>query len=282
MSLRFHKMHGAGNDFMILDLRSAAQRVAAPPLAEERIRAWGDRHTGVGFDQLLTLEPHDEPGIEARVRIWNADGSSAEQCGNGMRAIGLYLSKQGNHSVRHFQLATPKAVITVSPVEGDQVRVDMGEADFSPHSIPYTGPAAEPDQYYSLIIGDRELRFGALSMGNPHAIVEVNDAAQAAVASDGEALRSSQWFPQSCNVGFAQVLATDAIRLRVLERGAGETLACGSGACAAVAWLARLGRVGNRVRVEQAGGTLEVETDRGVGPITLTGPATHVFEGTIE
>lgn len=282
MSLKFHKMHGAGNDFMLLDLRSATQRVAAPPLDAERIRAWSDRHTGIGFDQLLSLEPHSDAGIEARVRIWNADGGSAEQCGNGMRAIGLYLSNSSAGEQRSFRLATPKAVITATHVGADQVSVDMGEADFSPQSVPYLGPEAEADRNYSLNINSHEFRFGVLSTGNPHAVIEVDDVTAANVATDGDALRSSDHFPQSCNVGFAEVVSPEEIHLRVLERGAGETLACGSGACAAVAWLALLGRVGNKVRVEQAGGTLKIETDRGAGPITLTGPATHVFEGTIE
>jgi len=282
VSLRFQKMHGAGNDFMLLDLRSATQRVAAPPLEAERIRAWGDRNTGIGFDQLLVLEPHEDPAIEARVRIWNADGSSAEQCGNGMRAIGLYLSDIHAGEQRCFRLATPTALITATHVAGEQVRVEMGHADFSARNVPYTGPQADADRSYSLSILNQILRFGVLSMGNPHAVLEVEDVKQAPVRAQGEALRSSELFPQSCNVGFAEVVSRDQIRLRVLERGAGETRACGSGACAAVAWLAFLGRVGNKVRVEQAGGTLEVETDRGAGPITLTGPATHVFEGMIE
>ncbi len=267
---------------MLLDLRSATQRVAAPPLEAGCIRAWSDRHTGIGFDQLLILEPHKDPGIEARVRIWNADGSSAEQCGNGMRAIGLYLSNIHAGEQRSFKLATPTALITVSHIRDDQVRVDMGQADFNPQNVPYTGPPADADGRYSLRILDHSLRFGVLSMGNPHAVLEVADVEQAPIGTQGEALRSSDLFPQSCNVGFTEVVSRDRIRLRVLERGAGETRACGSGACAAVAWLASLDRVGNKVRVEQAGGTLEIETDRGAGPITLTGPATHVFEGMIE
>ncbi len=162
------------------------------------------------------------------------------------------------------------------------MRADMGVADFSPPGVPYTGPAAGLDQRYTLQIAGETLNFGVLSLGNPHAVIEVADAAQAAVEAQGTALRASEFFPDSCNVGFAEVVSPEQIRLRVLERGAGETRACGSGACAAVAWLARLGRVGNKVRVEQAGGTLKVETDRGAGPISLTGPAAHVFEGIIE
>jgi len=282
VSLRFHKMHGAGNDFMLLDLRSPAQRVAAPPLETRRIQEWSDRHTGVGFDQLLTLEPPGDADADAMVRIWNADGSSAEQCGNGMRAIGLYLSNMSAGEQRSFRLAAPTSTISVTHVQEDQVRVDMGSADFSAARVPYTGPPADENQQYTAEITGRSVHFGALSLGNPHAVIEVSNVAEADVAAMGDELRRKDWFPESCNVGFAEVVSEQQIRLRVLERGAGETRACGSGACAAVAWLARLGRVGDGVRVAQAGGTLEVEIDRGAGPITLTGPATHVFEGMIE
>lgn len=279
---RFQKMHGAGNDFMLLDLRQAPGTGTPPEPDTDRVRAWADRHRGIGFDQLLVLRPSDRDGIDARVGIWNADGSRAEQCGNGMRAIGLYLARREETDRERFVLQGPVADIEVRHAGGDQVSVAMGEADFSPAAVPLAGLDEAPGGGYDLSLDGHEVHFGALSMGNPHAVIEVESVDRAPLDTVGRSLRDHAAFPESCNVGFAQVLDPANIRLRVLERGAGETLACGSGACAAVAWLARQGRVDGRVRVAQGGGTLWVDTDRGVGPVTLTGPAAHVFEGMIE
>ncbi len=284
MAWTFHKMHGAGNDFMLLDLRPDGGAGGAPTPDADSARRWADRHTGIGFDQLLVLHPSERPEVAARIEIFNADGSHAEQCGNGMRAIGLYLARQSGEAGGAWLLQGPVADIPVRHEGGDQVSVGMGRAEYDPEKVPLEemGARAEPGQWFSLDLDGAAVRFGALSMGNPHAVIEVDDVATAPVESVGRALRDSGAFPSSCNVGFAQVLDPGAIRLRVLERGSGETLACGSGASAAVAWLARQGRVAGKVRVEQGGGTLWVETDGGVGPVTLTGPAVHVFEGTIE
>jgi diaminopimelate epimerase len=248
----------------------------------EWVRARGDRRTGIGFDQLLVLGDDERPEIDACVAIWNADGSRAEQCGNGMRAIGLYLSSRDGEPERDYRVRTPVADISLRHLGDEQVRVEMGEPAFDPHAVPLEGPIADDTGAYTLAIGEGPVRFGALSMGNPHAVIEVEDVNEAPLDTVGRALQDHAAFPSSCNVGFAEVVDAGHVRLRVLERGAGETRACGSGACAAVCWLARQGRVGSRVRVTQAGGTLWVETDRGAGPVTLEGPAAHVFEGTLE
>jgi len=267
---------------MLLDLRQQGP----VELAADRVRRWGDRHRGVGFDQLLVLDPPGDSAADAAVRIWNADGSSAEQCGNGMRAIGLYLarfaSSEGGFAAGEYRVRAPRAELALLVHPDSRVSVGMGAAAFGPATVPYTGPLADGQETGVLEILGEPISFGLVSIGNPHAVITVDDAATAPLTTLGRALRDHDSFPHSCNVGFVQRLADDAIRLRVLERGAGETLACGSGACAAVAWLAHRGQLGRKVRVEMGGGTLEVETDRGVGPITLTGPATHVFEGTIE
>ncbi len=274
-------MHGAGNDFMLLDLRSGGENGNLPPPGETEARAWGDRHCGVGFDQLLVLSDPANPDNDAKVAIWNADGSSAEQCGNGMRAIGLYLHDAGDRTSRRFTVEAPLQAHELTVEGPGMVSVDMGAPRWSPAEIPLAGLGASQPGRYRLSIGGRDVDFGAVSLGNPHAVIEVGDVDSAPVGEIGGALRTHEAFPEGCNVGFAEVVDEGHIRLRVLERGAGETLACGSGACAAVAWLTRSGRTRGRVRVSQAGGTLWVETEGGVGPVTLTGPATHVYQGTL-
>lgn len=281
MALRFNKMHGAGNDFMLVDLRPGAQENPHPAPGADEARAWGDRHCGVGFDQLLVLTEPEVPQHDARVRFWNADGSAAEQCGNGLRAIGLYLAQTGNAPAARFVVEAPLATHALTVEGPGTVSVAMGKPRWSSKDIPLEGASPVDGHRYALEIGGEHVSFGAVSMGNPHAVLEVEDVGSAPVEEVGAALASHPAFPEGCNVGFAEVVDDGHIRLRVLERGAGETQACGSGACAAVAWLTREGRTRGRVRVTQAGGTLWVETEGGVGPVTLTGPATHVYQGTL-
>ena len=271
--LRFSKMHGAGNDFVVLDLRHGA---AAPDAALCRLLA--DRHRGVGCDQVLTIAAPRSAGAVASYGIWNADGSSSQQCGNGARCVAAWLVRDGA-AAGDFVLDSPLASHRVRALDGGGFEVAMGAPVFAPADIPLAGFAAGADAY-ALDIEGREYRLGAVSMGNPHAVLEVDDVDAAPVAAIGAALQRHPAFPRQCNVGFAQVLDRGHIRLRVHERGVGETLACGSGACAAVAVLARRGRVDAMagVDVELPGGTLRIYHGHD-GGIRMAGPAAFVYEG---
>ncbi|GGA79117.1 diaminopimelate epimerase [Arenimonas soli] len=271
-SLRFSKMHGAGNDFVVLDLRGGLP-APTPALA----RALGDRHTGVGFDQLLTIEDPAQAGAVARYRIWNADGSAAQQCGNGARCVAAWLQRDGVASESMFVLEAPPGPVAVQSLGEGRYALALGVPRFEPADLPFRAEAAQDS--YRFTLGGQDVVFGIASMGNPHAVVEVPDVDAADVAGLGPALQARAEFPEGVNVGFAQVLAPDRIRLRVFERGAGETLACGSGACAAVAVLARRGRIGRHVFVELPGGTLEITWPGDQSPVTMAGPTAFVFEG---
>ena len=272
MAVTFHKMHGAGNDFVLLDLREQSYDLDAARAVEI-----ADRRTGVGFDQLLVLRKPQTNGQLADFEVWNADGSRAEQCGNGVRCIGHYLHMCGETPSDFFSLGGPVAEFRVRCLDKGQVMVDMGAPDFTPENIPIK---LEPmGDTYSLTVADEDLVVGAVSMGNPHAVVEVRDLDRTPVETLGPALSRHPAFPQGCNAGFAQVIDFDTIRLRVVERGVGETLACGSGACAAAAFLLRAGKTGKKVSVIQSGGRLIIEWHGGREPVLMTGPAVHVFEG---
>lgn len=271
-TLRFSKMHGAGNHFVVLDLRGG--RPAPTPAL---IRALGDRHAGVGFDQLLTIEDPAQAGAVARYRIWNADGSAAQQCGNGARCVAAWLQRDGTAGGDSFVLEAPPGPVTVQALGAGRYALALGRPRFAPADLPFLADA-ERDSY-RLDLGGEAVEFGIASMGNPHAVIEVPDVDRADVARLGPGLQARAEFPEGVNVGFAQVLAPDRIRLRVYERGAGETLACGSGACAAVAVLARRGRVGRHVFVELPGGTLEITWPGDDSPVTMAGPTAFVFEG---
>lgn len=270
--LHFSKMHGAGNDFVVIDLRGGQPAPGAALAA-----ALGNRHTGVGFDQLLTIEDANRADCVARYRIWNADGSAAQQCGNGARCVAAWLRRDGAAAGRHFKLDSPSGLIEVECRDDGTYALAMGRPEFRPERIAFTAPAESA--FYQLGLEGGRVRFGAVSMGNPHAVLEVPSVADAPVHALGPALQARPEFPEGVNVGFAQVLAPDRIALRVFERGAGETLACGSGACAAVAVLVRQGRVGRHVFVELPGGTLEIHWPADDAPITMAGPAAFVFEG---
>ncbi len=278
MGLRFSKMHGAGNDFVVLDLRHGE---AAPGAA--LAAAIGNRHTGVGFDQLLTIEKPERPGAIARYRVWNSDGSQAQQCGNGARCVAAWLVRDGAATAATFSLDSPAGRVEVEHVGDGRYSLDLGVPDFEPARIPMAPIGARllatsPEEYTTTLNG-RAVTFGAASMGNPHALIVVDDVATAPVAELGAAMQASGVFPESVNVGFAQIVSRDDIRLRVYERGAGETLACGSGACAAVAILVRQGRVDRLVRVRLPGGILDIAWPRDDAPVRMAGPAAFVFEG---
>ena len=273
LPLRFSKMHGAGNDFVVLDLRGDV----APPDADT-CRALADRHTGVGCDQILTIESPCEAGALARYRIWNADGSASQQCGNGARCVAAWLVRDGVADDA-FVLESPAGLHTVTR-EGNDFRIAMGVPEFEPLRIPMAGgDTAQPLYTLPVVTGIDARAFGAVSMGNPHAVIEVDDVDTADVAGIGSALQASDRFPESVNVGFAQVVDANHIRLRVFERGVGETLACGSGACAAVAVLARRGRTARSVAVSLPGGTLRIDWPDDTAPLSMAGPAAFVFEG---
>lgn len=278
--LRFTKMHGAGNDFVVLDLR----RAAAPP-TPELCRALADRRTGVGCDQILTIEPPRSLGAAASYRIWNADGSSSQQCGNGARCVAAWLLRDSVELdaerclAGHFELDSPTGTHAVDVLDLHHYRIAMGTPRFAPPAaIPLAGFDAALDEY-AVDVEGQPLRFGAVSMGNPHAVVEVDDIDAAPVATLGPALQRHAAFPESVNVGFAEVVARDRIRLRVFERGVGETLACGSGACAAAAVFMRRGRIDRAVAVELPGGTLSIAWPDDDAEISMSGPTAFVFEG---
>jgi diaminopimelate epimerase len=273
VNLRFTKMHGIGNDFVIVDCRT--QPFALSPGQIARI---GDRHFGVGFDQLLTIEPATDSACAFAYGIYNTDGSRALQCGNGVRCVAAWLHRAGALATGVTRLQSPSGPVTVELLAGGDVRVDMGVPRFVPADVPLDLPAADP---YRLRVADTDVEFGAVSMGNPHALIEVADVVLARLDTLGAALSRNAHFPQGCNVGFAQVLDRAHIRLRVWERGVGATLACGSGACAAVAILRRRGKLDAAVAVELPGGTLRIEWDGEGKPVWMRGPAQFVFEGEI-
>ncbi|MGN6520899.1 MAG: diaminopimelate epimerase [Dokdonella sp.] len=274
MTLRFSKMHGLGNDFVVVDARTVPFALDA-----SAIRWLGDRHFGVGFDQLLTIEPAVDPSCSFAYGIWNTDGTSAGQCGNGVRCVAAWLARAGVLGPGMTRLESPSGPVAVELRGDGSVRVDMGEPRFAPAAIPLRGNT-ESDVYAIDVVG-REVEIGAVSMGNPHALVEVEDVAAAPVAVLGPQIEHAPAFPQRCNVGFAEIVSRGSIRLRVWERGVGETLACGSGACAAVAVLRRRAKVDPEVRVVLPGGELEVRWDGPGHPVWMRGPAAFVFDGEI-
>ena len=275
MSLRFTKMQGIGNDFVVVDCR-------ARPLGLDtaQIARLGDRRFGVGFDQLLTLEPVRDSTCSFRYGIYNSDGSAAGQCGNGVRCVAAWLRRDGALGTGATRLESPSGPVSVELLDDGRVRVDMGVPRFAPADVPSMA-SAEAD-VYRLRIASADVEFGTVSMGNPHAVIEVADVAIAPLDTLGAALSTNSHFPQGCNVGFVQVIDRAHLRLRVWERGAGATLACGTGACAAVVILRRRGKLDADVAVELPGGTLQVQW-QGVGlPVWMTGAAEFVFEGEIQ
>jgi len=272
-TLRFSKMHGAGNDFVVLDLRDGT-----PPPTPELCRHLADRHAGVGCDQLLTIEPPRTAGAVAAYRIWNADGSSARQCGNGARCVAAWLVRDGSAAGSGFLLDSPTGTHAVDGLGEGRYRIAMGVPEFAPARIPLDGFVQVQDSY-TLVVDGVALELGAVSMGNPHALFVVEHVEAAPVDALGPALQRHPAFPDSVNVGFAHIESPSRIRLRVYERGVGETLACGSGACAAAAILMRRGDIERAVTVALPGGELRIEWPRDDAPITMAGPAAFVFEG---
>jgi diaminopimelate epimerase len=272
MGLRFSKMHGLGNDFVIVDCRAKPLDLDAPAISR-----LGDRHFGVGFDQLLTIEVARDSTCAFAYGIWNADGSRALQCGNGLRCVARWLAREGLLAQGPVRLESPSGPIAVELLDDGSVRADMGEPEFAPAAIPLL--ADECMDPYTIDVVGRDLRVGAVSMGNPHAVIEVDDVDTASVSVLGPQVEHADAFPQRCNVGFAQIVSRDAIRLRVWERGVGETLACGSGACAAVAVLRRRAKLDANVRVTLPGGVLDIRWEGPGHALWMRGPGAFVFEG---
>lgn len=276
MKIPFVKMHGLGNDFVLLD-----QRERGFDLSPAQIALLADRRFGIGCDQVLSLETPNAPQAAVRYRVYNADGSSAEHCGNGVRCVARYLQRRGEAEAGTVLVEIGAQVFELALLGDGLVRVDMGAPRFTPSDIPLA-VASEADRY-ALSFEGQALHFGAVSMGNPHAVFEVESTDTAPVAALGATLQDHALFPRRVNVGFMQVLGPDRIRLRVFERGAGETLACGTGACAAVAVGRRWRRLGDQVRVQLRGGELTIAWDgEPRHSLWMTGPATFVFEGSME
>ncbi|WP_024851823.1 diaminopimelate epimerase [Hydrogenovibrio kuenenii] len=274
--LQFSKMHGLGNDFMVID--AIAQTVNLTP---EQIIAWADRHFGIGFDQLLLVESTDTEGVDFRYRIFNADGSEVQQCGNGARCFAKFVYDKGLTDKTKITVETASGIIVLYVTADGEVRVNMGAPNFSPSSLPYRVPG-ESDVYQLEVDGEM-YQIGAVSMGNPHAVLRVSDIGSAPVAELGEKIESHISFPERVNVGFAERVDDSHIKLRVYERGAAETLACGTGACAAMVSLRKLGEVEDEVKVSLPGGDLTVAWDGDDShPVWMTGPAVMVFDGVIE
>ncbi len=274
MKIRFTKMQGAGNDFVVVD--AIAQRFV--PLARQ-VRFIADRHFGIGCDQILVVENATRPDADFRYRIFNADGGEVEQCGNGARCFVRFVHEQGLTAKRQIRVETHAGIIAPRLEANGEVTVDMGTPRFLPAEIPFE--SASDAVVQPLAVGDAQVDITVVSMGNPHAVQVVADVDAAPVARLGPLIESHPRFPQRVNAGFMQVLDRHAVRLRVYERGAGETLACGTGACAAVVAGMRRNLLASPVRVITRGGELSIAWD-GAGPVIMTGPAVTVFTGEIE
>ncbi|AEX23481.1 diaminopimelate epimerase [Vibrio sp. EJY3] len=272
MHFHFSKMHGLGNDFMVVDC--ITQNVF---FSQDLIRRLADRHTGVGFDQLLVVEAPYDPETDFHYRIFNADGSEVEQCGNGARCFARFVRLKGLTNKYSISVSTKKGKMILNVEDDGEVTVNMGVPEFEPNKIPFK--AKQKEKTYIMRAGDNTLFCGAVSMGNPHVVTVVDDVDTADVDTLGPLLESHERFPERVNAGFMQVVDRSHIRLRVYERGAGETQACGSGACGAVAVGILQGLLDENVKVSLPGGELNISW-QGLGkPLFMTGPATHVFDG---
>lgn len=272
MHFHFSKMHGLGNDFMVVDC--ITQNIFFSP---DLIRRLADRHTGVGFDQLLIVEAPYDPETDFHYRIFNADGSEVEQCGNGARCFARFVKMKGLTNKFSINVSTKKGKMVLKLEDDDLVTVNMGEPEFEPGKIPFK--AKQKEKTYILRAEDQTLFCGAVSMGNPHVVTVVDDVATANVESTGPLLESHERFPERVNAGFMQLISRSEINLRVYERGAGETQACGSGACAAVAVGIIQGSLDEKVTVHLPGGDLIIQWQGPGYPLFMTGPAAHVFDG---
>lgn len=282
MKIKFTKMHGAGNDFVVID--AIGQDITLTP---EQWRFIADRRFGIGADQILVVEKPQSAGIDFRYRIFNADGGEVEQCGNGARAFARFVVEKGLTSKRAIRVETMSGVIEPTFEDDGRVTVDMGAPTFSPDQVPFdasglTGRQAGDDLLWPLEIGGHTTWIAVVSMGNPHAVQVVEDTEAAPVLLDGPLIERHPRFPRRVNAGFMQIVGRHAINLRVYERGVGETLACGTGACAAVVAGIRSGALDTPVAVQTHGGELVIHWMGPGHPVLMTGPAVSVFDGEID
>jgi diaminopimelate epimerase len=282
MKLRFTKMQGAGNDFVVLDATRQPLELTNP-----QYRALADRHYGIGADQILIVDPSRTPGVDFGYRIFNASGDEVEHCGNGARCFVRYVRDKGLSDKRRIRVETVNRQIELQLLDDGRVTVDMGVPDFAHASLPFIADGLRPRlagdfELWPLELIDGSVEVAVLSMGNPHAVQLVDDVDTTDVAALGPEIEVLDCFPQKVNAGFMQIVSRSSIRLRVFERGAGETLACGTGACAAVVAGIRLGWLDAKVEVHTRGGPLGIEWAGAGAPVLMTGPAQTVFEGEIE
>lgn len=275
MLLNFTKMHGLGNDFMVIDL--VTQNAHITP---EQVRQWSNRFTGIGFDQLLIVEVPTQPHIDFCYRIFNADGSEVEQCGNGARCFAKFVRSKRLTSKKHIVVETASGIIELHVLNDNQVRVDMGKARFNPIDIPFI--AESPANFYQLDVDGQTVTLSAVSMGNPHAVIRTENIETAPVKTLGPKIELHSLFPKRVNVGFIQVINRNQAKLRVWERGAGETNACGTGACAAAVAAIQNNWMDSPVSLELSGGTLTIEWSGIDSPVFMTGDAVTVYEGKIQ
>ena len=275
MLLRFTKMHGLGNDFMVVDLIS--QRVHLSP---EQIRYLGNRNTGVGFDQLLLVETPQSPDVDFRYRIFNSNGTEVEHCGNGARCFAKFVHDQRLTGKRDISVQTSNGRIMLKMRDDHAVGVDMGEPVLQPDQVPFEATTQAPS--YSLEQDGHNYTLGVVSMGNPHAVLVVDDVASAPVFELGSKLEQHPRFPNKANLGFMQIVDRNTIKLRVFERGVGETKACGTGACAAVVVGQQIGLLDTNVTTQLTGGNLAIQWQGPGHHLFMDGPATHVYEGQIK
>jgi len=274
MEIQFTKMHGLGNDFVVID--AINQDI---DLSEEQVRFIADRHFGVGCDQLLLVEAAESDDVDFVYRIFNSDGGEVEQCGNGARCFAVFVREKGLSNKNPIVVETNTGVISLYLEKDGQVTVDMGVPELKPWAIPFNADTRLDE--YALDVNGDVLKIGAVSMGNPHAVTIVDDVETTDVDELGAAIENHALFPNRVNAGFMQIVSDAHIRLRVFERGAGETLACGTGACAAMVVGHLQGHLADEVQVDLPGGSLQISWQGEASPVMMTGPATMVFEGKI-
>ncbi|MGY5451243.1 diaminopimelate epimerase [Agarivorans sp. MS3-6] len=274
MLVNFTKMHGLGNDFVVID--NVTQNVF---FNQEVISRLADRNFGIGFDQFLVVEPPYDPDLDFHYRIFNADGSEVEQCGNGARCFARFVVSKGLTNKRSIGVSTKSGKIVLHVESDGQITVNMGVPEFEPSKIPFRAKKAEKTY---ILRGEEQTVFaGVVSMGNPHCVIDVDDITQAPLDTLGKSLEKHERFPQKVNVGFSQIIDENNIKLRVYERGVGETLACGTGACAAVVVGRQQGKLAENVNVDLPGGRLRIQWQGEGKPVKMTGPAVMVFDGQV-